>query len=139
MYQADFVCTYKLFDDMDDNDREQMYRIQILQAFDLNEWNDDKINKIIEELYFSISSDGVFNDIFKKAKKNTHVSEILEIYRANNTEIENDKIAIIDENDIIFKLLFKYEYFDLTHRCIIDFIINKSIDEKYLNKLLSEL
>ena len=69
MYQADFVCTYKLFDDMDDNDREQMYRIQILQAFDLNEWNDDKINKIIEELYFSISSDGVFNDIFKKAKK----------------------------------------------------------------------
>jgi len=139
MYQADFVCTYKLFDDMDDNDREQMYRIQILQAFDLNEWNDDKINKIIEELYFSISSDGVFNDIFKKAKTNTHISEILEIYRANNTEIETDKIAIIDENDIIFKLLFKYEYFDLTHRCIIDFIINKSIDEKYLNKLLSEL
>lgn len=139
MYQADFVCTYKLFDDMDDNDREQMYRIQILQAFDLNEWNDDKINKIIEELYFSISSDGVFNDIFKKAKANTHISEILEIYRANNTEIETDKIAIIDENDIIFKLLFKYEYFDLTHRCIIDFIINKSINEKYLNKLLSEL
>ena len=139
MYQADFVCTYKLFDDMDDNDREQMYRIQILQAFDLTEWNDDKINKIIEELYFSISSDGVFNDIFKKAKTNTHVSEILDIYRANNTEIETDKIAIIDENDIIFKLLFKYEYFDLTHRCIIDFIINKSIDEKYLNKLLSEL
>jgi len=139
MYQADFVCTYKLFDDMDDNDREQMYRIQILQAFDLTEWNDDKINKIIEELYFSISSDGVFNDIFKKAKTNTHVSEILDIYRANNTEIETDKVAIIDENDIIFKLLFKYEYFDLTHRCIIDFIINKSIDEKYLNKLLSEL
>jgi len=139
MYQADFVCTYKLFDDMDDNDREQMYRIQILQAFDLTEWNDDKINKIIEELYFSISSDGVFNDIFKKAKTNTHISEILEIYRANNTEMETDKIAIIDENDIIFKLLFKYEYFDLTHRCIIDFIINKSIDEKYLNKLLSEL
>jgi len=139
MYQTDFVCTYKLFNDIDENDQEQMYRIQLLQAFDLTEWNDDKINKIIEEVYFSIYRDGVFKEIFIKANKNKHINEILEIYKMNNTEIESDKIAIIDQNDIIFKLLFKYEYFDLTHRCIIDYIINKSIDEKYLNKLLSEL
>jgi len=139
MYQTDFVCTYKLFNDIDENDQEQMYRIQLLQAFDLTEWNDDKINKIIEEVYFSIYRDGVFKEIFIKANKNKHINEILEIYKMNNTEIESDKIAIIDQNDIIFRLLFKYEYFDLTHRCIIDYIINKSIDEKYLNKLLSEL
>jgi hypothetical protein len=139
MYQADFVCTYKLFDDIDENDQEQLYRIQLLQAFDLTEWNDDKINKIIEELYLSITLTGVFNDVFIKAKLNNHINEILEIYKLSNTEIETDKIAILDENDIVFKLLFKFEYFDLTHRCIIDYLINKSIDEKYLNKLLSAL
>jgi hypothetical protein len=139
MYQADFVCTYKLFDDIDENDQEQLYRIQLLQAFDLTEWNDDKINKIIEELYLSITLTGVFNDVFIKAKMNKHITEILEIYKLSNTEIETDKIAILDENDIVFKLLFKFEYFDLTHRCIIDYLINKSIDEKYLNKLLSAL
>ena len=139
MYQADFVCTYKLFDDIDENDQEQLYRIQLLQAFDLTEWNDDKINKIIEELYLSITLTGVFNDVFIKAKLNNHINEILEIYKLSNTEIETDKIAILDENDIVFKLLFKFEYFDLTHRCLIDYLINKSIDEKYLNKLLSAL
>jgi hypothetical protein len=139
MYQADFVCTYKLFDDIDENDREQMYRIQLLQAFDLTLWNDDIINKVIEELYSSISLSGVFKDVFTKARRNKDISELLNIYNASNTEIETDKIAILDENDIIFKILFKFEYFDLTHRCIIDYLINNSIDDLYLNKLLSEL
>ena len=139
MYQADFVCTYKLFHDIDENDQEQLYRIQLLQAFDLNLWNDDEINRIIEELYLSISLSGVFNDVFIKAKLNKNINELLEVYKLCNTEIETDKIAIIDENDIVFKLLFKFEYFDLTHRCIIDYLINKTIDEKYLNKLLLAL
>ena len=139
MYQADFVCTYKLFDDIDENDQEQLYRIQLLQAFDLTQWNDDKINKIIEELYSSISLSGVFNTVFIKAKQNQTISELLEVYKLCNTEIETDKIAILDENDIVFKLLFKFEYFDLTHRCIIDYLIHNSVDEKYLNKLLSVL
>jgi hypothetical protein len=139
MYQADFVCTYKLCNDIHENDQEQLYRIQLLQAFDLNLWNDDEINRIIEELYLSISLSGVFNDVFIKAKLNKNINELLEVYKLCNTEIETDKIAIIDENDIVFKLLFKFEYFDLTHRCIIDYLINKTIDEKYLNKLLLAL
>ena len=139
MYQADFVCTYKLFDDMDENDKEQMYRIQLLQAFDLTEWNDDIINNIIEELYFSICLSGDFKDVFTKARRNKDINELLNIYNASNREIETDKIAILDENDIIFKMLFKFEYFDLTHRCIIDYLIHNSIDDIYLNKLLSAL
>ena len=139
MYQADFVCTYKLFDDMDENDKEQMYRIQLLQAFDLTEWNDDIINNIIEELYFSISLSGDFKDVFTKARRNKDINELLNIYNASNREIETDKIAILDENDIIFKMLFKFEYFDLTHRCIIDYLIHNSIDDIYLYKLLSAL
>lgn len=134
MYQADFICTYTMFSDISIDDQEQMYRIQLLQAFDLKEWNDDKINETIEYLYSSISSSGFFKDVFFKAKQNKDIIQLLEIYKMNSEENE-----IIDENNILFKLLFKFEYFYLTHRCIVDFILNTSIDNKYINKLLEIL
>lgn len=140
MYQADFICTYTMFSDISIDDQEQLYRIQLLQAFDLKEWNDDKINETIEELYSSISSSGYFKDVFLKAKQNKDIIQLLEIYKLNNSENESlDENEIIYENNILFKLLFKFEYFHLTHRCIIDFILNKSIDNKYINNLLEIL
>ena len=45
----------------------------------------------------------------------------------------------LEENDIIFNLLFKFEYFDLLHRCIVDYLINDSIHEKYMQALLEAL
>lgn len=140
MYQTDFICTYTMFSDISHDDQEQLYRIQLLQAFDLKEWNDDKINETIEELYSSISSSGCFKDVFLKAKQNTDIIQLLEIYMLNSGENETlDENEIIYENNILFKLLFKFEYFHLTHRCIIDFILNKSIDNKYINNLLEML
>lgn len=130
MYQTDFVCTYKFMDDA--NDQEQMYRIQILQAFDLNEWNDDHINSIIEELYANIANVGEFKEIFNKARANKSVLEMLDLFQLSGEEQ-------LDENDIIFKILFKFEYFDLLHRCIVDYSINKSLSAKYMTNLLNEL
>jgi len=140
MYQTDFICTYTMFSDISHDDQEELYRIQLLQAFDLKEWNDDKINETIEELYSSISSNDCFKDVFLKAKQNTDIIQLLEIYMLNSGENETlDENEIIYENNILFKLLFKFEYFHLTHRCIIDFILNKSIDNKYINNLLEIL
>ncbi len=130
MYQTDFVCTYKFMDDA--NDQEQMYRIQILQAFDLNEWNDDRINSIIGELYANIANVGEFKEIFNKARANKSVLEMLDLFQLSGEEQ-------LDENDIIFKILFKFEYFDLLHRCIVDYSINKSLSAKYMTNLLNEL
>lgn len=130
MYQTDFVCTYKFMDDA--NDQEQMYRIQILQAFDLNEWNDDHINSIIEELYANIANVGEFKEIFNKARANKSVLEMLDLFQLSGEEQ-------LDENDIIFKILFKFEYFDLLHRCIVDYSINNSLSAKYMTNLLNEL
>jgi hypothetical protein len=118
---------------MDDaNDQEQMYRIQILQAFDLNEWNDDRINSIIGELYANIANVGEFKEIFNKARANKSVLEMLDLFQLSGEEQ-------LDENDIIFKILFKFEYFDLLHRCIVDYSINKSLSAKYMTNLLNEL
>jgi hypothetical protein len=132
MYQADFICTYKLMDN--ENDQEQMYRIQLLQAFDLNEWNDEKINGLIAELYAELSNVAEFNDIFKKARQNATIIEMLDIFQLSGEER-------LEENDIIFKLLFKYEYFDLLHRCIVDYFANNknTLSSKYITNLLNSL
>jgi hypothetical protein len=130
MYQADFVCTYKLMDN--EYDQEQLYRIQLLQAFDLNVWEDDKINSTIAELYAELLNRNVFNEIFLKARQNTCIIEMIDALTLSGEER-------LDENDIIFKLLFKFEYFDLLHRCLVDYLLNKTIDDKYINNLMGAL
>lgn len=130
MYQADFICTYKLMDDA--NDQEQMYRIQLLQAFDLNEWNDAVINTTIAELYATLSCLPIFTDIFLKARGNTYIIEMLDLLQLNGEEH-------LEDNEIIFQLLFKFEFFDLLHRCIVDYFANNTLSTKYITNLLNTL
>jgi len=130
MYQADFVCTYKWMDDAED--QEQMYRIQMLQAFDLNEWKDDVIHKTIVELYVTLGELPEFKTIFTKARQNKNIQEMLELMTLSGEEN-------IESDDIIFNLLFKFEYFDLLHRCIVDYLLNHSIHEKHVTNLLNNL
>ena len=42
----------------------------------------------------------------------------------------------VKKNDIIFNLLFKFEYFDLLHRCLADYLTNDTINFTFLDKLL---
>jgi hypothetical protein len=130
MYQADFVCTYKWMDN--DDDQEQMYRIQMLQAFDLNEWNDDIIHKTIVELYATLGKLSEFKIIFAKARENKNIQEMLALMSLSGEEKS-------DTDDIIFNLLFKFEYFDLLHRCIVDYILNNKLTPKYVTNLLNDL
>lgn len=127
-YQHDFICTYKLMDN--DNDQEQMYRIQLLQAFNLNHWDDNIINQTIMELFTIISDSSDFKQIFRKARENNSIKEIIDLI--DNTE---DYIG----DDLIFKILFKFEYFDLLHRCIVDYLITNTIYSTYMNNLLNVL
>jgi len=113
-------------------DQEQLYRIQLLQAFDLNEWDDEKINMTIEKLYAQLFNQLEFKEIFVKARQNPSIIEMLDLFMLSGEER-------LDENDIIFKLLFKFEYFDLLHRCIVDYLLTNTISSVYLNNLLNNL
>ncbi len=130
MYQSDFICTYKSMDN--DYDQEQLYRIQLLQAFDLNEWNDDRINTTIGELYAQLFNRIEFKEIFVKARQNPSIMEMIDLFKLSGVER-------LEEDDIIFKLLFKFEYFDLLHRCIVDFLLTDTISPVYSSKLLNAL
>lgn len=127
MYHADFICTYKMMEDVDD--QEQMYRIQLLQAFGLNHWDDEQVIPVVMELYNDLSKTDEMNLIYNKARQNPIIQEMLTIF--------SDESLIGD--DIILNLLFKFEFFDLLHRCIVDFLLNGDIDQKYKNNLLNAL
>ena len=63
-YDSNFVCTYKNLDDDD------LYRIQYLQAFKLNNWDDNKIMKITNKLYYLTNSH--FKEVFENLKTKKH-------------------------------------------------------------------
>ena len=119
MYICDFICTYKMMDN--DDDRNDLYRIQILQAFGLNCYDDEALNKKIAELYFHM-----------KEKECAPLKEIIEeSYKVNQ------HICVCDM--LVFTFLFSYDYFDLFHKCLIDFFTHGRILEETKNNLIDKI
>lgn len=115
MYQTNIICNYKQHDN---DDREDMYRIQFLQIFDLDIWDDNIINEIS-------------NDMYNKVKTNTDIISII------NSAKKSDKLTTIkqfigDDDITIFKGLFQYDLLDLIHLCLCDLINSNEI--KTINK-----
>ena len=117
MYQTDFICTYKLHDKDDQSD---MYRIQLLQAFDMVEWNNDRMDIGMRNIFEQVGTVHDIQDILNKAK----VSKMCEA-----------AVTLIDADDFtIFSNLFQFDTFDLFHRCLSDTIRKGSVAE--INKQL---
>ena len=128
MYQTDFICTYKL---MDDEYTEELYQIQILQAFNLKYWDDIIVNRSCFELYTLLTnSNKIFTTIVEKAKKNINIKNR---YNSIIEHCEND------DDMIIFSLLFTYDYFDLFHKCICEYFRNGVISLKTLENIMINL
>jgi hypothetical protein len=143
MYQTDFICTYKL---VEEEYKDDLYRVQLLQAFDLNDWDADNIHKICEELYDSLIILPSFRDILEKAKETADIKEIYTPLLANesvmNAANEEDTDVVVEHDHIekiIFILLFKYEYFDLIHKCICEHLRDGVIKDNTLEKLMNKL
>jgi hypothetical protein len=128
VYQTDFICTYKL---MDEEFTDDLYQIQLLQAFNLERWDDDVINNLCFELYtLLINSDNVFRDIIERAKKNSDIINIVD-----SIIDKDDK----DDDNLTFALLFTYHYFDLFHKCICEYMRNGKVSLQTLENLLIKL
>ncbi len=123
MYICDFICTYKMMDN--DDDRNDLYRIQILQAFGLHCYDDASLNKKIEELYYHMKEK-------EKEKECAQLKEIIEeSYKVNQ------HICVCDM--LVFTFLFSYDYFDLFHKCLIDFFTLGRILEETKNNLIEKI
>jgi hypothetical protein len=107
-YSADFICTYKLMDD--DDDRNIMYQIQLLQAFGMQKFNEDEMSENALQLYYKLIDCN-------------EVKEILEEGIKANPQMKMTHV-------IMFMCLFSYQFFDLFHKCLIDYFTTGSILEE---------
>ena len=122
MYVTDFICTYNKHDLSDQN---TIYQEQFLQAFGVKEWNDDIINKSTLELYNSVKDNQDIKDILEKIKKN---------------EKDSILMLILGSEDIdIFKSLFRFDLFDLTHRLLCTLLTTGKVNKKHKINLLSNI
>jgi hypothetical protein len=122
MYVDDFICTYKQHEG---ENQENVYRTQFLQAFDLQTWDDTKVDERMSSLYETIKNldDIVF--IINAAKKSKELEMLILFSQADDATI--------------FKMLFKFELFDMTHRCICDAIARQKVDDVHKQVLVDAL
>jgi len=115
MYQTNIICNYKQHDN---DDREDMYRIQFLQIFNLDSWDDNIINEISNDMYNKVKTSPDINSIINSAKKSDKLTTIIQF--------------IGDDDITIFKGLFQYDLLDLFHLCLCDLVNSNEI--KTINK-----
>lgn len=108
MYHADFICTYKLMDN--DDDRNDLYQIQLLQAFGMCNFDENEMSEKTLQLYHQV-------------KDLVEVKEILEEGLKANPQIHLCNV-------LMFMCLFSYQFFDLFHKCLIDYFTTGSILEE---------
>ena len=120
-YNYDILCTYHLIEDEEQSNI--CYRSQLLQVFKLNNYDDNKINSLISNLYNIL-------------KDNEEIKEIIDIlsnklvlfqfFRKNNQKIDNV---------LVFQMLFSYEYFHIFHKLFAKYNTDKSLDKLSFSQL----
>ena len=122
MYNTLFLCTYNLIHnkDVDEDDDElsnDLYRSQLLQAFNLSEWDSGKIVTMFENLSKMLSNNDKGKVILERMK--------------------NKSMIPIEDMEIV--VLFSYDYFDLFHKCLLDFFTHGRILEETKNNLINKI
>jgi len=115
---------------MDDEfSQDYLYRFQLLQAFGLDQWDENVVNTIMDEIYNKIIDNIIFRELIETAKKNNEIVNIL------NTMYNEET----DTDMLVFELLFKYEFFDLIHKCISEYLRDGRVKEETIKLFQLEL
>ena len=103
---------------------DNLYRKQLLEAFNLKEYDDDVISKKMKELY-------------NKIKDYSQIKQIITLLK----QFKYAKIFIVNEEEenLYLIFMFSFEYFDLFHNCLKELNENNVISDKIFNKLLKAL
>lgn len=126
-YCSDFICTYHLHDLEDQDD---MYKCQMVQAFMIEDWYDDIVNKTVRNLYNEITSETNPHYLENKAQmerlfQNQENSILSNEKNSNSKQKSKSKIKI--DRIVLFQALFGFDYFFKTHKLISNFLNNKKI------------
>ena len=124
-YNTEFICTYKKMDG--EYYQTLCYQIQMLQALNINKYDETIISNHIEQLFYFLQNYYEI-DIILLALKEKYMNTNFAFFIENN-------------NSALFQLLFSYDYFDCFHKCLSHYLItNKqesgsNNDTKYFSEL----
>lgn len=117
MYNTEFVCTYKVFEELEDDEvnSDMLYQAQFLQVFGIIEYNSDEINAGLEQV----------------KTKSDEVPELKAL-------ILQHPYAGSDGGDIdtLLPLMFAYPLLDVFHLCLIDAFKTGCISENNRDKVI---
>jgi len=119
MYKYDINLTYH------EKDNDTIYRKEILNFFNLKQFDESIIVKHIEQTYH-------------KFKNNTQIQNIIKNIK-NNDKFKQFQL-FGNTNDITyFLLLFSFDYFFLIHKCLQDLNKDNKISEKNYDNMCNNL
>ena len=116
--ELNHIFTYKLITEDGDDEkglREMLYKIQLLQLFNLNEFDENVMNEKMNTLYEEI-------------KGESFITELLQ---------ENPYKHSFNNSELLFRTFFSYDYLDLFHKCLYNHFNNLTIEDS-INKLKVE-
>ena len=109
MYNSKYECIYMKDDLFQEEDklseescemiREEIYRNDILNIFDLEEYNDDIIKNKMDNIYNTLVKDIFFNTLLETLVKKFN----------------------LPDSSVAFILFFSFDYLYLAHPCICDY------------------
>lgn len=117
-YNINFISTYKQFEDTEDSNI--CYKLQLLQAFNINDYNDneDLLQKKMENIY-------------KILRENKYLKEIFLLLEKKHPQLKFINYNVKNlENFIYLQILFSYDYFYIFHRELCYFSLNKDYNFK---------
>lgn len=118
----DFLCTYHLIEN-DDNLSSICYQNQLLQSFNLNNYDSQKIDDNILKLFNILRDDEEIIEILDILSNQIQIFKFL---KQNNQKLDNS---------LIFQMLFAYDYFYLFHNSFIHYKTNKSLNKSSFSEL----
>lgn len=134
-YNTNYLCKYKNVDeinnyknisktinndiDIDIDIENELYRLDLLNIFNINSYNDSKITSTIDNIY----------EQFIENNQNIQITKFRNIMKSVS------KLFMSTDEKFGLTILFSYEYLDNTHKCICELIQTNNINEKTLNNL----
>lgn len=133
MYKTDFVCTYKTFEQIEDEevDADMMFRAQFLQVFGLTDYEQDAINASLKRVKSKVIELPELKALMLQHPHHAKFKTYNECMEKSNDEANDDAVI-----DMLLVCLFAYPTMDAFHLCLIDAFKNGSILDANRDKLL---
>jgi hypothetical protein len=123
VYNTKYICTYnspEVFTESDNINedemyfvREAIYRQDLLNILDVDDYDENKLNLAIHELY-------------EKIKDSKDIMECIYKLAGN---------FLSEEPELGLTIMFAYDYLNLAHLCISDYLESGQISEENLSNL----